>query len=318
MKLFSLFLGTIIYSLVVFSATTKIVAFGDAPYFDGAKGMFEKLMAQTERLNPDLVVHVGDIGTPDNSCTKNDMKKTKSILNSFTAPLVYTPGDNEWTDCHRVNIEPLKALKHLRSIFYSDSKSLGQKKIILRSQSEKSRFKKFKENNIWIKNEVLYFTLHVVGSNNNIDVLEEYNERMEANLWWLNKAMNEAENDNIKAVVMVTHANYKFKKSEDERRGFEPVIQALRKSVSELNKPVLMIQGDHHKLIIDNPIKAPTKFDMDWPLPNFTRLQVYGAPDVRGVEINIDTAKKQPFAITPMPHITWEYPTEVVSNFIIM
>ena len=42
----------------------------------------------------------------------------RARLRPFEDPLVYTPGDNEWTDCHRANngaYNPLERLAFVRS-----------------------------------------------------------------------------------------------------------------------------------------------------------------------------------------------------------
>src|ERR671919_2379805 len=44
-------------------------------------------------------------------------------MESFQDALIYTPGDNEWTDCHRPAAgayDPLERLGFLRSVFFSE------------------------------------------------------------------------------------------------------------------------------------------------------------------------------------------------------
>ena len=45
----------------------------------------------------------------------------RTQFDRFTDPLVYTPGDNEWTDCHRANnggYHPLERLAFDREVFF--------------------------------------------------------------------------------------------------------------------------------------------------------------------------------------------------------
>ena len=45
----------------------------------------------------------------------------RDAFDDFKDPLVYTPGDNEWTDCHRTNngsYLPTERLAKLRELFY--------------------------------------------------------------------------------------------------------------------------------------------------------------------------------------------------------
>ena len=49
-----------------------------------------------------LVLHVGDIHSGKQYCTEAyDQDDLRPSGRAFKDPLVYTPGDNEWTDCHK-------------------------------------------------------------------------------------------------------------------------------------------------------------------------------------------------------------------------
>src|SRR5206468_3374984 len=48
-----------------------------------------------------FVVHDGDLGAPRNgSCTNELWARRLAQFQASPHPLIYTPGDNEWTDCH--------------------------------------------------------------------------------------------------------------------------------------------------------------------------------------------------------------------------
>jgi hypothetical protein len=53
-------------------------------------------------------------------------------FNALPHPLIYTPGDNEWTDCHEgrnvAGLDPLERLAKLRTVFFQGERSLGQKR----------------------------------------------------------------------------------------------------------------------------------------------------------------------------------------------
>jgi hypothetical protein len=82
----------------------------------------------------------GQPGDPDGTkaiLNCSDTLYTQQIagyLNNLTAPAMYTPGDNEWTDCDRSNdfggsINALNRLSLIRQLFFKDSFSGGQKKL---------------------------------------------------------------------------------------------------------------------------------------------------------------------------------------------
>ena len=89
-------------------STAEVVAvFGDLPYgtSPGDTAQFLKTSAYVGSINADPDVHavldVGDIHSGKQFCTE---AYDRSIFDKFAAfedPFVYTPGDNEWTDCHK-------------------------------------------------------------------------------------------------------------------------------------------------------------------------------------------------------------------------
>ena len=48
-------------------------------------------------------MHLGDIKNGSSQCTTSYFEQIRADFDGFADPLVYTPGDNEWTDCHRAN-----------------------------------------------------------------------------------------------------------------------------------------------------------------------------------------------------------------------
>ena len=91
---------------------------GDMPYGTAAIAAFPKAIAQ---INADpavrLVTHLGDIKNGSSLCTDEYFRLIRSDFDQFQDPLVYTPGDNEWTDCHRLNnggYNPLERLAKVR------------------------------------------------------------------------------------------------------------------------------------------------------------------------------------------------------------
>ena len=90
-----------------------------------------------------LVIHVGDIHSGSMPCTSAGISASdyrpripagiRQIyfqFQQFKSPVVYTPGDNEWTDCHKTKEfksgDPLKELASVRSLFFArPGKTLG-------------------------------------------------------------------------------------------------------------------------------------------------------------------------------------------------
>jgi hypothetical protein len=79
----------------------------DVPYgltpTDNSQSLLNPSLISALNADPDssLVLHVGDIHSGKQFCT---MAYDNSIANDWKAlkkPMLYTPGDNEWSDCHK-------------------------------------------------------------------------------------------------------------------------------------------------------------------------------------------------------------------------
>ena len=82
----------------------SFMALGDTPYtVPRDDSAFQRLIARTNQLRPAFTVHLGDIKSGDTHCTDAVFSRALELFDLFEQPLVYTPGDNEWTDCHRAN-----------------------------------------------------------------------------------------------------------------------------------------------------------------------------------------------------------------------
>ncbi|MCB0390408.1 MAG: metallophosphoesterase [Bdellovibrionales bacterium] len=314
MKCIWLFYFLFFSSTQLFANTFSFIAIGDAPYTEPAgTNMFKKLIVQINNKNPDFVIHVGDIKGGADPCTNSYFLKVKELFNQFEMPLLYTPGDNEWTDCHRPtagSMDPLDRLSFLRKTFFS-SMSLGKKKIPLSTQSQNPKFKKYIENYYFAYKKGLVASLHLVGSNNNLRkdneaAVKEYHERQMANLAWLEEIFKVAKKSNF--LILFFHAETGWGETKPQYKGFQVILKQLEKYAKDWKIPTLMIHGDDHKFKIDHPISfIDEKTGLYSQRPNFTRLMVYGFPNVRGVEVTVTNDAVQPFSFKSLNQIEWEY-----------
>jgi hypothetical protein len=134
------------------------------------------------------VMHVGDIHSGSMPCTGADLDPLPAtskplwnegifnLFEQFKDPVVYTPGDNEWTDCHKTKQftsgDPLKELAAVRALFFANPGYTlgGRKKQVLTQAQEFDPVyptdAKFVENVMWEESQVVFVTLNVPGSNN--------------------------------------------------------------------------------------------------------------------------------------------------------
>lgn len=148
----------------------------------------------------------------------------------------------------------------------------------------------------------LFATLHIVGSNNNLQrdaaAVLEYQERNAANLAWMKQAFDLATREQRDGVVLGKQADPSFEeRNPDKRTGFNDFLAALEEATAAFAKPVLLIHGDSHYFQVDKPMIARTSGRR---VEHFTRLEVFGAPDVHGVRVAADPADPDLFSFRPL------------------
>lgn len=286
----------------------KFVTLGDMPYkLPDDEVRYERLISAINKLNPSFSIFIGDTKSGSTPCSDEYNLKIKESFNRFSAPLIYSIGDNEWTDCHRPSAgayDPLERLDSLRSSFFNSNKSFGKKPLLLTRQGDiDPAHKKYVENAYWVKNQILFVNLHIIGSNNNFERDEsakaEYRERNLANLSWIKQMFALAKAKQYAAIVFAYQADMFYTPSQvtNPESGYRDTLHALSYEAQELKKPVLLIHGDSHRLIIDQPLKTA---DQKHILENVLRLQVMGAEQVQAVEITVNPKAEQPFSFTPI------------------
>ena len=70
---------------------------------------------------------------------------------------------------------------------------------------------------------------------------------------------------------------------EDQRSGFTDTVRAIKAGAVAFGRPVLVIHGDKHRLLIDKPAYLNRRL-----VYNITRLMVFGENEVQGVVVGVD------------------------------
>jgi hypothetical protein len=96
---------------------------GDAPYSADEVASVERLHAALDHERLAFVAHDGDIKGGSSPCTDELFLAERERFRRSLNPLVYIPGDNEWTDCHRTGGDPLERLRRLRELFFQEHES---------------------------------------------------------------------------------------------------------------------------------------------------------------------------------------------------
>lgn len=313
-----------------------IAVFGDWPY---NPNLLENSSLLVRSINADTdvrrVIFVGDIHSGTMPCAGAGLSPTpigadpmwnKTILDifsSFNSSVIYTPGDNEWADCHKSNEKmsgyPLNELAGVRALFFSrQGRTLGRVDAAVSTQAIEfdpghQSDSQFVENVIWEERDVVFVTLNMPGSNN--DTLpwtngfenskahaQEIEDRNAANLRWLDAAFERAQRKHAKAVVIAIHAD--MWESEDGVSAYTPFVKHLASRAEEFKNPVLLVNGDSHSFKQDKPLADPQSetgsIHHTQAIPNLTRISVQGSTNnpAEWLRLTIDPSSADVFHAT--------------------
>lgn len=277
-------------------SSISFAVIGDVPYGAAQIAAFPGWVDRIN-LQPglDLAFHVGDIKNGSSPCTDEYNAMIREQFNRFEMPLLYTPGDNEWTDCHRPAAgayHPLERLQAIRAAFYeTEGLSLGAQPIEVDSQADLG----FPENQALRTRGVEMATLHVVGSNNDrapwtgigytaptAQQLNEESTRMAASIDLVHDTFARARQTSARAVALFQQADM-FDPSYQptwDVSAFQPLVQALVREASTFDGEVYLFDGDSHRYNVDQPVAAGSEwlgvYGVDGSADNLTRITVDG------------------------------------------
>ena len=269
---------------------------GDVPYGQKDLASFPKLIRAINR-DPDvsLVIHLGDIRGAESPCDDAYFGKVREDFNRFEDPLFYTPGDNEWTDCHRKDLgshDPLERLATIRSMFFGPAGA----ELIEPQKATSQEDLGVPENRTWTSGAVSFATLHVVGSNNDLnpwsgrgtattEQSRDARDRLDAAIDNLRAAFLAARVNESRAIVLAQQADIfngdTLRASGFDESPFRPLAQAMIDEASVFDGPVFLFNGDSHRFKEDQPLAAGSPWLKHYGLrgstANLRRITVDGS-----------------------------------------
>lgn len=307
----TIFLGLILLGAAAAPAAERFVfaVLGCQPYerFPNSAENFARLIAEINRAKPAFTVHLGDFKGSEEPATDEFYRRRRDDFNTFTGPLIYTPGDNEWTDTHYEKAgrrDPLERLAKLRELFFAGERSLGQRPLDLVTQRRDPAFAKFVENARWSRGGVVFATVHAVGSYNNNQpevpgAVAEFEERDAADAAWIRAAFAEARATAAPGVVLFFQADPLAADfgQPGVTKGFEQFLRVITDEARAWAKPVLLVHADEHRYRLDVGVQLRPD---EAPLPNVTRLETFGEWNVHGALVCVDPDSPQLFLCGPL------------------
>lgn len=292
----------------VSAATFSFVALGDLPYgSDETAGVkYRQLISQINALNPEFSIHVGDLKAGNAHCSDEEFERQRKHFDLFKGALIYTPGDNDWTDCGRKNngsYDPLERLAKLRGQFFKLDASLGQAPLPLVTQAKTvPAYSTYIENQRWQFANTLFTTVHIVGSDNrfapnNVEAEKEFRAREQANIAWMKETFRLAANQKLQTLVFAFQADVIRGMSRSgtwaEKTGFHASIEkTLLPLAKEFQGSILIVHGDSHNFEFDQTFMLESQV-----LKNVYRLEVPGAKTTGAVSVTIQEGNAIPFSV---------------------
>jgi hypothetical protein len=275
--------------------------FGDTPYSDTER---ERLPTMLEAMAKDglaFAVHDGDIKNGHSTCSDDLYFDRLQVFQAARFPLVYVPGDNEWTDCHRLFdglYGPEERLKRLRQIFFSDKETLGRTRFPLERQGLlDANFRDYVENVRWRRGRVLFVGVNIPGSENNFGDGDrpspEFVGRGKANRAWLDASFDLAHKERDTVVFVIIQANPGF---EDFNTGrpclpYGDFLRQLTELTLDFPGRVILVHGDTHSQHVDQPMRDPSSRRI---VRKFTRIETFGSPYMGWTKVTVKNADTAP------------------------
>ncbi len=301
-------------------------AIGDAVYQEEEVSEWKRIIKHViNKENPAFVVHVGDfqidprgLDFPDPlpvALTEGQILPKRDFWWHIKAPLIVTPGDNDWSDTiadpagtppgsppYPPNPDPIATLNAFRSVWYEQGRNAHFPFKVVSQPLEFPEYSDYVENKRWCYNGIIFVTIHTISGDNGLEpadspfeearqaIIDEASGptgRIAANEVWLNRAFDIAEEEHARGLVIITQAYPGFYDGEISP-GFDAQLRTIRDRTRdnlEHNLQVLFVYGDLHYFNVDKPLPLlGTSPIYDYSsyipeqrfLPNFTSVVVPG------------------------------------------
>jgi hypothetical protein len=288
------------------------------------------LIADMNSQDLAFTVHDGDLKVGSGSpCDDALYLQALGYLKALRAPAMFTPGDNDWTDCDRPangGFNSLERLDHERQVFFSTPFSFGRHRLRQQVQTDPTCLgisgpAACVENRRWTVGRVTYATLNIQGSCNNLcDTAPDPTEwaaRTAADIAWMQETFAVAARRRSVAVMIIAQANPGWDLSDGTRAplrdprtlaqtdgqpdGFQAFLTAFRAQIIAFRRPVAYVHGDSHYFRVDKPFLDASGRRLE----NFTRVETFGDNqgngnnDVHWLKVLVAPDTREVFAYQP-------------------
>ncbi len=264
----------------------------------GEKQLRQALLDSSEKSLAFVVV-TGIKGEKE-GCSDRLYEERRDLIDEAKRPMIVAPAGSDWTECKNSagKRNPIERLNRMRELFFGEPRSLGQDKVQVTRLSTSPRFRSYAENGHWEIGKVLYATVNLPANNNHFlpeaGRNNEFEDRLVANRFWLNRLFSLARTDKVAAVVLFSEG--------DAKASLEPTgLRALlrrdpqgRDGFAETRKQILALAQKFKGkvLLVDSAAHGKATPAIDWH-GNLGHISIDGA----SIEVAVRPGTRQIFTL---------------------
>ncbi|WP_176114120.1 hypothetical protein [Burkholderia cepacia] len=277
------------------------------------------LDAIARERNLAFVVYAGDLKGSKEACRDALYSQRGAILDAARVPLVFVPGHDDWATCNTVaggSYDPVERLDFLRQTLLADSALPDPGALPITRESEVARFRPYRENARWMRDDIVYVALNAPAPNNHYLTAGgrngEFEDRIIANGFWIDHAAEYAKRREARAMVVIFEGDPQFERYERAERfawlrfnrprvrdGFRELKRTLVKAAATFRGPILVMHASSEALangfLIDRPLRA----DDGELVGNVTRVAIGPRHPVnQWVKVSVSPARQTIFNVS--------------------
>jgi hypothetical protein len=226
----------------------------------GGEARLKQAIADESEAALAFVVVTGIKGD-DEPCSDKLYARRRDIFDEARRPVIVLPAASDWSECKNSagRSVAIERLNRLRELYFSEPASLGVRKLALTRLSSSAKFRSYAENAHWEVGDVLYATVNLPANNNHYRAEagrnSEYEDRLVANRFWLNRLFALARREKRDAIVLFSEGDVKaltqptglralLGRSSSSRDGFDEPRRQIAALAQKFPGKVLLIDTD--------------------------------------------------------------------------
>ncbi|MDB5959805.1 MAG: hypothetical protein JWP59_1099 [Massilia sp.] len=237
---------------------------GNSFHAGGGEARLKQAIADQSEAALAFVVVTGIKGV-DEPCSDRLYARRRELLEDARRPLIMLPSSSDWSECKNPagRSVAIERLNRLRELFYGEPVSLGARKLPLTRLSSSAKFRSYGENAHWQVGDVLYATINLPANNNHYRPEagrnSEFEDRLVANRFWLNRLFAMAKREKLEAVVLFSEGDVK---ALTQRTGLRALLDRASSKADGFDEPrkqiaALSARYGGKVLLVDTDLTAP-------------------------------------------------------------